>query len=85
MGWDWDTPGIDTHIANLNAATKAALDPFESDIAESDPPQVVTAAQNYVAAQRHSMQAFVHRTYTTADGVPITTWMVKLDQLCGVS
>ncbi|MCH9669130.1 MAG: hypothetical protein K0U80_14910 [Actinomycetia bacterium] len=84
-GWDWDTPDIDTYVANQNAAVKAALDPFESEIAASDPPEVVAAANDYVAAQRRSMQHLADQTYTTAVGVPVTTARVKLDQACGVS
>ncbi|MGB0878843.1 MAG: hypothetical protein ACPGXI_17540 [Mycobacterium sp.] len=84
-GWDWDTPRIDALIADQNAAIKTAMDLFEGDISESDPPQVAAAARDYVAAQRHSMQQFADRAFTTADGVPVTTARVKLDHACGVS
>lgn len=83
-GWDWDTPGIDGIIANQSAAIEAALDLFESDIADSDPPQVVAAAREYVAAQRMSMQQRADHTFTGA-GAPVTAARVKLDYACGMS
>jgi len=82
-GWDWETPGIDALIANQNAAIETSLELFEGDIAESDPPEVVAAASEYVAAQRLSIQQFTDHTYTGA-GAAVTKARVKLDHACGV-
>ncbi len=83
-GWDWNTPGIDAIITDQSAAIEAALGMFEGDITESDPPQVVAAAREYVAAQRQGMQQRADHTYTGA-GAPVTAARVKLDYACGVS
>ncbi|GEM_PF-5085687 len=49
-------------MAEQSAVIKTAMNLFESDTSESDPPQVMAAAREYVAAQRQSMQQFADHT-----------------------
>lgn len=82
-GWDWNTPNIDTYIANRNAAITRALDLFEAKIT-AEPTDVSTAAHDYVSAKRIEMQKLSDHTYTAADGVPGNTALATLNQLCGI-
>jgi hypothetical protein len=82
-GWDWNTPNIDTYIANRNAAITKALDLFEPKIA-NDPADISAAAHEYVAAKRTEMQKLADHTYTAADGVPGNSALAALNQLCGI-
>jgi hypothetical protein len=71
-GWDWNTPNIDTYIANRNAAIARGLDLFEAKIA-AEPADVSAAAHEYVSAKRTEMEKLSDHTYTAADGVPGNT------------
>jgi hypothetical protein len=82
-GWDWNTPNIDTYIANRNAAITRALDLFEAKII-AEPADVSAAAHEYVSAKRTEMQKLSDHTYTAADGVPGNTALATLNQLCGL-
>ena len=84
-GWNWDTPNIDMYISNQSAAVKKALDLFEADVAATDPPEVVAAARAYLSQRRQGMQKLLDRTYTSADQVPVSVALAKLDEVCGVS
>jgi hypothetical protein len=84
-GWNWDTPNIDVYILNQSAAVKKALDLFEADVAATDPPEVVTAARTYLSERRQGMQKLLDRIYTSADQVPVSVALAKLDEVCGVS
>jgi type II secretory pathway pseudopilin PulG len=81
-GWSWNTPNIDTYIANIKASVDKELDLFEPEIADTDPPDVVTAARSYVSERHKELQKFVDHTYTDADGVPLTVALAKLDRIC---
>jgi uncharacterized protein (UPF0333 family) len=83
VGWDWNTPGIDTYIANRNAAIARALNIFESKIAP-EPSNIAATAHDYVSAKRTEMQKLSDHTYTAADGVPGNTALATLNQLCGI-
>lgn len=85
VGWNWDTPNIDTYISNQTAAVNKALDLFEPEIAATDPPQVVQAAKTYVSERRLAAQKLVDHTFTAAEGVSGNIALAKLDQVCGVS
>ena len=82
-GWDWNTPNIDTYIANRNAAIARALDLFEPKIAD-EPADLSAAAHEYVSAKRTEMQKLSDHTYTAADGVPGNSALAALNQLCGI-
>lgn len=84
VGWDWDTPGIDRMIASRNAVITKAMDIFEPQIA-STPSDVAAAAHAYVAARRVEVQKFDARSYTDADGIPVTSAFTQLNDLCGLT
>jgi len=81
--WNWDTPDIDTYIANQNAPVGKALDLFEPQIT-ADPADVAQAAQQYVVARRKQIQTLTDHTYVPADGVAVDRALVRLNQLCGL-
>lgn len=83
-GWDWDTPNIDTYIANHNAAVGKVLDLFEPKIAP-EPADVAAAAKDYVAARRNEMGLLANHTYRGADGVAGNVAFEQLNQLCNVT
>jgi hypothetical protein len=83
-GWNWDTPNIDVYISNQSAAVSKGLDLFEADIAAGDPPEVVATARAYVSERRQAQQKLVDRTFTSADKVPVSVALAKLDDVCGV-
>jgi hypothetical protein len=83
-GWDWNTDGIDTLIANERTAVEKALDIFKAKIKAGDPETVVDAANKYISAKHAEMDKLSAHTYTTADGVPVSTGYSTLDELCGV-
>lgn len=82
-GWDWDTPNIDTLIKNEAAATNAALDRFETEIA-AEPADVASAAHEYIAGRRTALKALAERTYTAADGEAGNQALARLNVLCGL-
>jgi len=82
-GWDWDTPNIDTLIANNRTATNAALDRFETEIA-AEPADVASAAHDYIAGRRTALKALAERTYTAADGEAGNQALARLNVLCGL-
>jgi hypothetical protein len=82
-GWDWNTPNIDTYIANRNAAITRALDLFEAKIT-AEPTDVSAAAHEYVSAKHSEMQKLSDHSYTASDGVPGNTALATLNQLCGL-
>ncbi len=81
-GWDWNTPDIDTLIANQKTAVDKTLSIFESKIAPSDPQQVVNAARAYVTAKRTELSHLASHTITEADGTAVDTSGANLNQLC---
>lgn len=83
-GWDWDTPNIDTLIANRNTAMLAVLQQFTPQIA-ADPADVAEAANRYVSAKRQEATKLADHTMTAADGAALTQALVRLNQLCGLS
>lgn len=82
-GWDWDTPNIDTYIANHNAAVGKVLDLFEAKIAP-EPADVAAASKDYVTARRNEMRLLANHTYRGADGVAGNVAFEQLNQLCNV-
>lgn len=83
QGWDWDTPNIDTLIANNRAATNAALDRFETEIA-AEPADVASAAHDYIAGRRKALKLLAEHTYTGADGEAGNQALARLNVLCGL-
>lgn len=83
-GWDWNTPNIDTYISNRNAATAKVLDLFEPKIAQT-PPDVATAARDYVTAKRNEIRMLADKSFTSADAVSVNAARAQLDQLCDVN
>jgi hypothetical protein len=83
VGWDWDTPNIDTYINNLATAVETALALFEPKIA-AEPANVADAAHAYVDARRDAFSAMRNRTYSAEDAVPVTMALGTLNQLCGL-
>ena len=83
-GWDWDTPNIDTYIANHNAAVGKVLDLFEPKVAP-EPADVAAASKDYVAARRNEMSLLANHTYRGADGVAGNVAFGQLNQLCNVA
>lgn len=84
-GWDWDTPNIDTYIANHNASVGKVLDLFEPKIAADDPSDVAAAAKDFVSARRNEMHLLSNHTYRGADGVAGNVAFEQLNQLCNVT
>jgi len=83
-GWDWNTPNIDTLIANKNSATHAVLEQFTPKIA-AEPADVAEAANSYVAAKRREIALLADHTYTPADGTAGNEALARLNQLCGIA
>lgn len=83
-GWDWNTPNIDTYIANHNAAVGKVLDLFEPKIAP-EPADVAAASRDYVTARRNEMSLLANHTYRGADGVAGNVAFEQLNQLCNVA
>lgn len=81
-GWGWDTPGIDETIASIGDSVTTALDMFEPKINPADPPVVVNAARDYVAAKRNEIEKLKDRTFTGSDGVAVTVAFTTLKELC---
>ncbi|MDA0252652.1 MAG: hypothetical protein O2892_17710 [Actinomycetota bacterium] len=83
-GWDWDTPNIDTLIANRNTAMLAVLEQFTPQIA-ADPADVAEAANRYVSEKRREATKLADHTMTAADQGPGTVALDRLNRLCGLS
>jgi hypothetical protein len=83
-GWDFNTPNIDTLIAQAKTAVDKVLDIFESQIVASDPPQVVSAAKAYMTAKRTEMAKAADHTITEADDTAVDTNRGLLKQLCSL-
>jgi len=83
-GWDWDTPNIDTLIANRTAAIDKALDLFEPKIAD-EPADVAEAAHTFVDEQRKGNEKLKDHTYAGAEAVAINEASTRLSLLCGMS
>jgi len=83
-GWDWNTPNIDTLIANKNAATDAILEQFTPEIAPN-PANVATAANEYVEAKRREAAMLTEHTFTAADAAVGNAVVGRLNSLCGVT
>jgi hypothetical protein len=81
-GADYNTPNIDTLIANQNKANEKALIGFEPKIAPDDPTQVVNAAKAYINAKRIDMAKSASHTVTEADDTAVDTSFATLNQLC---
>ena len=82
-GWDWNTPNIDTLIANKNAATTAILQQFTPEIAAT-PADVAQAANDYVAAKRTEAAMLTDHTLTTADAAAGHAVANRFNRLCGL-
>lgn len=80
-GWDWNTPNIDTYIANRNAAITKALDLFEPKIVDS-PADVAAAAHGYVGAKRDEVRMLTDHSFTSADAVTVNAASGQLNQVC---
>ena len=83
VGWDWDTPNIDTYINNQATAVEKALALFEPQIA-AEPANVATAARAYVEARQNEYAALRNRTYSANEAVPGNMALGTLNQLCGL-
>lgn len=83
-GWNWDTPNIDTLIADRNAAIDKALDLFEPQIAD-EPADVAKAAHTLVNEHRTGNKKLENHTYAPADAVAINEAAMRLSRLCGMS
>jgi hypothetical protein len=84
VGWDWDTPNIDTYINNQATAVEKALALFEPQIA-AEPANVATAARAYVEARQNEYAALRNRTYSANEAVPGNMALGTLNQLCGIT
>lgn len=81
-GADYNTPNIDTLVANQNKANEKILIGFEPKIAPNDPPQVVNAAKAYINAKRIDMAKSAAHTVTEADDTATDTTFATLNQIC---
>ncbi|MDD4866115.1 MAG: hypothetical protein PHQ28_03015 [Mycobacterium sp.] len=81
-GWDWNTTGIDTLIANQKGAIEKTLSIFESKIGANDPQQVVEAAKGYIATKRTDLNKLTDHTITEADDAAVESSLATLQQLC---
>ena len=84
VGWDWDTPNIDTYINNQATAVEKALALFEPQIA-AEPANVANAARAYVEARQNEYAALRNRTYSASEKVPADMALGTLNQLCGIT
>lgn len=82
-GWDWDTPNIDTYIANRTAAMTRVLDLFEPKIADT-PTDVAAAARDYISTKRTEIRLLTEHTYTAVDQAEVNVANGHLNQICGV-
>lgn len=83
-GWDWNTPNIDTLIANKNAATDAILEQFTPEIAPN-PANVAAVANEYVEAKRREAAMLTEHTFSAADAAVGNAVVGRLNNLCGVT
>ncbi len=83
VGWDWDTPNIDTFIDNRLNAMEKAFALFEPRITP-EPADVALAAREYLEARRNEFAAMRSRTYDAEDAVSVNMALGTLNQLCGL-
>lgn len=83
-GADYNTPNIDTLVANQNKANEKILIGFEPKIDANDPAQVVSAAKAYINLKRIDMAKSASHTVTEADDTAVDTSLATLNQLCAV-
>ncbi len=84
VGWDWDTPNIDTYINNRLLALEKALALFEPKIAD-EPADVAAAARAYIEARQNEFAAMRNRTYSANEQVPSNMAGGTLNQVCGIT
>lgn len=84
-GWTWDTPNIDVYIANQNTGVGTALDLFEREISASDPAEITTAANTFIAVRRNQSLELTAHTYDAQDNTDTMAAKLRLDMLCGVT
>jgi len=82
-GWDWNTPNIDTLIANRSTAITAVLQQFTPQIAAT-PADVAQAANDYVAVKRREASTLADHTMNSADAAAGTAVLGRLNRLCGL-
>jgi hypothetical protein len=84
VGWDWDTPNIDTYINNTATAVEKALALFEPKVAD-EPANVAAAARAYIEARQIEYAALRNRTYGANEAVSSNMAWGTLNQVCGIT